>query len=103
MTFEKAVEYALSHPDTERTRYYGMPAVQVKKNRFLSAGHEPQKAFALHMDLTLKKRILESHPESFFETEHYSGYPVILVRYDSPDDNLVREMIRLAIDHARTL
>ncbi|MGB3643384.1 MAG: MmcQ/YjbR family DNA-binding protein [Mesorhizobium sp.] len=101
MTFEEAMDYALTLPGTEPSTSYRQPCVKVNGNGFLFVGHEPQESFALHMEMTTKQIVLETHPETFFETAHYSGYPVVLVRYDGPDGDLIREMIRRAADWAR--
>lgn len=95
MTFEEAMDYALTLPCTERSASYGRPCVKANGSGFLFVGHEPQEAFALHMEMTTK------HPETFFQTAHYAGHPTVLVRYDASDDDLIREMIRRAADWAR--
>src|SRR5262245_22933004 len=101
MTFEEAMDYALTLPGTERSTSYRQPCVKANGNGFLFVGHEPREAFALHMEATTKRIVLEAHPETFFETAHYSGYPIVLVRYAGPDADLVREMIERAADWAR--
>jgi hypothetical protein len=101
MTFEEAMDYANSLPGTERSTSYGKPCVKANGNGFLFVGHEPQEAFALHVDGDVKPMLLDAHPETFFETPHYSGYPVVLVRYEGPDEDLVREMISRAANWAR--
>lgn len=101
MTFEEAIDYALTLPDTERSTSYGKPCVKANGNGFLFVGHESQEAFALHMEKATKQMVLDAQPETFFETPHYSGYPIVLVRYDGSDDDLVRDMIRRAADWAR--
>jgi hypothetical protein len=101
MTFEEAMEYALALPGTERSTSYRQPCVKANGNGFLFVGHEPQEAFALHVDKDAKPMLLEAHPETFFETAHYSGHPIVLVRFEGPDEDLVREMIGRAADRAR--
>lgn len=101
MTFEEAMDYALSLPGTERSTSYRQPCVKANGNGFLFVGHEAHKAFALHMEMATKQIVLEAHPETFFETAHYSGHPIVLVRYDAPDDDLIREMIERAAKRAK--
>ncbi|TAN16218.1 MAG: hypothetical protein EPN45_02520 [Rhizobiaceae bacterium] len=69
---------------TERSTSYRQPCVKANGNGFLFVGHEPQESFALHMGIATKRIVLEAHPETFFETPHYSGYPIVLVRCDAP-------------------
>jgi len=101
MTFEEAMEYALRLPGTQRSTSYGEPCVKANGNGFLFVGHEAHEAFALHVDREVKPMLLDAHPETFFETPHYSGYPIVLVRYEGSDEDLVREMIGRAANWAR--
>ena len=101
MTFDEAVDYALTLPGAERSTSYGKPCVKANGNGFLFTGHAPQEAFALHMEMDTKQMMLVVRPGTFFETAHYSGYPTVLVRYGGPDEELVREMIRRAAEWAR--
>ena len=38
------------------------------------------------MKMTTKQIVLETHPETFFQTVYYAGHPTVLVRYDASDD-----------------
>ncbi len=102
MTFDEAVAYALTLPDTERSTHYGGPAVKVARNgrAFLSVGHEPDEAFCLAIDRDTIELLKETDPETFFQTPHYVGWDAVLVRYDSPDPARVRETIARARDQA---
>ena len=53
VTFEEAVAYALSLPDTERGTSYGLPAVKVVSNgrAFIYPSHEADTSFGMAMDL----------------------------------------------------
>jgi len=102
MIFDDAMAYALTLPDTERSTHYGGPAVKVASNgrAFLSVGHEPHQAFCLAIDREHIELLLETDPDTFFQTPHYAGWDAVLVRYDSPDPERVRETIARARDQA---
>lgn len=102
MTFDEAVAYALTLPDTERSTHYGGPAIKIVSNgrAFLSVGHEPHEAFCLSIDRDTIELLKETDPASFFQTPHYVGWDAVLVRYDSPDPARVRETIARARDQA---
>ncbi len=95
MSFEEAVVFALTLPDTEQTTSYGKPAVRVAGNgrAFLFPGHEAQESFCLAIDRDTVEMLKETGPETFYQTAHYAGYDAVLVRYDSPDDERVRDTI----------
>lgn len=40
-----------------------------------------------------KESLLASDPEKFFTTDHYRGFPAILVRLDKVDDRELRELL----------
>ena len=100
MTFEEAVAFALTLPDTERATAYGRPAVKVASNgrAFLFPGHESHESFALAIDKHTVEMLKDTGPETFYQTPHYVGYDAVLVRYDSPDPGRVREVIARARD-----
>jgi hypothetical protein len=95
MTFEEAVAFALTLSDTERGTSYGKPAVKVASNgrAFLFRSHEPETSFGIAVDLDTIEILKETDPETFWQTPHYVGWEGVLVRYDSPDPDRVRETI----------
>ena len=102
MTFDEAVAYALTLPDTERGTSYGKPAVKVASNgrAFVYPGHETDTSFAVAMDLDSIEILKETDPASFWQSPHYIGWEGVLIRYDSPDDDRVREVIGRSRDFA---
>jgi len=95
MNFEEAVAFALTLPGTELGTSYRQPAVKVSSNgrAFLSTGHETATSFVLALDLDSIELLKETDPATFWQTPHYVGWEGVLVRYDSPDPERVRECI----------
>jgi hypothetical protein len=95
MTWEEAVAFALSLPDTERGTSYGKPAVKIASNgrTFLYPSHEADTSFGVAIDLDTIEILKETDPETFWQTLHYVGWEGVLVRYDSKDDDRVRNVI----------
>jgi len=100
MTFDEAVEFALTLPDTERGTSYGKPAVKVTSNgrAFLFPSHEADTSFGIAIDLDTIEILKETDPETFWQSPHYIGWEGILVRYDSPDPERVRDVIERSHD-----
>jgi hypothetical protein len=100
MTFDEAVAYALTLPDTELSTSYGKPAVKVKSNgrAFLYTGHEQATSFGVGIDLDTVEMLKETDPETFWQSPHYEGYPAVLIRYESPDPERVLAIIERARD-----
>jgi len=95
MTFDEAVAFALTLPDTERGTSYGKPSEKVSSNgrAFIYPGHEADTSFALAMDLDSIEILKETDPATFWQSPHYVGWEGLLIRYDSPDEERVREVI----------
>jgi hypothetical protein len=100
MTFEEAIDFALTLPDTERGTSYGMPAVKVRSNgrSFLFRSHEPDTSFGVAIDLDTIEILKETDPDTFWQTPHYVGWEGVLVRYDSEDEQRVRDVIERSRD-----
>jgi hypothetical protein len=99
MTLDEAIAYALTLPGAALSTSYGSPAVKVNGNAFLGSSREADTSFGLRLDHGVIEAMMDLHPETFWKTPHYEGYPAVLVRYDSPHDDVVRDMIENA--HAR--
>ena len=102
LSWDEAVAYALTLPDTELATYFGGPAIKLTTNgrAFLTGSHEPQEAFCVQIDRDRIEMLKETDPETFFQTPHYVGWDAVLVRYSTPDPERVRAVIAQARDFA---
>ena len=100
MTFDEAVAFALALPGTELGKSYGKPAVKVAANdrAFLFRSHEADTSFGVAMDLDTIEILKETDPETFWQTSHYIGWEGVLIRYDSKDEQRVRDVIERSCD-----
>lgn len=100
MTWDEAVAFALALPGTELGTSYGKPAVKLASNgrAFLFRSHEADTSFGVAIDLGTIKILKETDPASFWQTPHYVGWEGVLIRYDSPDVDRVREVIARSCD-----
>jgi hypothetical protein len=99
MTWDEVVAHALALPGTEATTYYGGPAVKANGHPLVTPGRE-EGSFCLHIDPDTKAILMETDPETFWQTPHYDGWPSVLVRYDSADPARVLAMIERSRDWA---
>ena len=100
MTFEEAVAFAMSLPDTQLGTSYGKPAVKVSSNgrAFLFPSHEANSSFGVSIDLGTIEMLKETDPATFWQSPHYVGWEGVLIRYDSEDDERVRDVISRSRD-----
>ena len=87
--------FALTLADTERSTSYGQPAVKVVSNgrAFVFPSQEPDTSFGIAIDRDTIEILKATDPSTFWQTRHYEGWEGVLVRYDSPDDERVRDVI----------
>jgi hypothetical protein len=100
MTWEEAIAYALTLPDTERGTSYGKPAVKVTSNgrAFLFPSHEADTSFGVALDLDTIEVLKTTEPETYWQTPHYEGWEGVLIRYEGKDEERVRDVIGRARD-----
>lgn len=105
MTFDEAIAYTLTLPDTELSTSYGKPAVKVQSNgrAFLFPSHEADTSFGVAIDLDSIEMLKATEPETYWQTSHYEGWPAVLIRYDARDEERVREIIRRSRDWSAAL
>ena len=93
--WDEVAAYALTLPGTEPSTSYGAPAVKVRGKLVVSTGHEAGSfhVIASHED---KAVLLETDPDTFWQTPHYEGWAGLLVRYGAADAERVRIVIARA-------
>ncbi len=100
MTFEEAIDFALTLPDNELGTSYGKAAAKVVSNgrAFLFPSHEADTSFAVAIDLGTIEILKETDPETFWQSPHYVGWEGVLIRYDSKDSERVMDVISRSRD-----
>jgi hypothetical protein len=69
---------ALGLPDVVQSTSYGAPSLKVKGKNFASVRgpHE----MVLHCPLEQKELLMEMAPDIYWQTDHFKGWPGLLVR-----------------------
>ncbi len=70
---------ALALPGMEKGTSYGTPAFRTRK-KLLARLWEDGETLVLRTTFEDQEALLEAAPDVFFLTDHYQGYPMILVR-----------------------
>ncbi|MFZ5746759.1 MAG: MmcQ/YjbR family DNA-binding protein [Pseudomonadota bacterium] len=92
--WDDLVGFACALPGAVMDPFYGTPCPKVNGKAFVSPGREPD-SFCLRLPLPEKELLIETDPETFWETDHYRGYPAVLVRYGRARDR-VEMLVRRA-------
>jgi hypothetical protein len=103
--WEDVEAFALSLPGTERGITYRMLAVKVAANgrSFVWTSHEAETSFAVWLEPGAVEMLMETDPESFWQSPHYAGSSAALVRYSSDDPERVRYVIEQAYETAAAM
>lgn len=90
------VAFARTLPDVEEGTTYGKPAVKLC-GRMLAATTAPDPgSFVLHVSVAEKEVLLDTDPATFWETDHYRGWPAVLVRFGSSAKDRIRLLLTRA-------
>ena len=78
------VAIGLRLPAVEEGTSYGKPALKLN-GKMLAATTAPDPgSFVLHVNAEEKAVLIDTDPATFWETDHYRGWPAVLVRYGTP-------------------
>ncbi|MFD1786966.1 MmcQ/YjbR family DNA-binding protein [Sphingomonas floccifaciens] len=81
--WDAVVAHALTLPGVEVGTAYGRPALKVRGKTIAGTTSPDPGSFVLHTTADEKTVLLETDPATFWQTTHYDGWPVVLVRYGS--------------------
>jgi hypothetical protein len=99
LTFDAVRELALEMTGVEPGTAYGAPAVKVNGNLLASVpvnkSAEPNSA-VFRIDFDLRESLLRAKPDIYYVTDHYSGYPTVLVRLSKISRGELRNLLSLS-------
>ena len=90
----KALIAAAKLPGVEEGLSYGMPSLKVG-GKFLGRVREPD-VLVLMCALEEKEVLMQTNPGVYFETEHYKGWPAVLVRLSKIGDEELTHRLQIA-------
>jgi hypothetical protein len=97
MNFEDVRQIALSFPGVEEHLAFGRPTFKVSK-RFLAciAKIDPDALCLKLPDVLEREFLVNSQPEIYYVTKHYSDFGAILVRLPKVDPEELRDLFERA-------
>ena len=93
--WDSVMAFALALPGAEPSTSYGAPTVRIRGKPIVYPSRESG-SFAIASPLVEKELLIETDPDTFWETDHYRGWPAVLVRYGSADRERIETVIRRA-------
>jgi hypothetical protein len=91
--YARFVALAKRLPGVEESTSYGTPSIKVKGKILSRLRTEAEGALALRCDFIDREILLQSDPSTFFLTDHYLNYPIILVRLDKVRADALPDLI----------
>lgn len=87
VTFPVVRRLALALPGVEEGLSYGTPAFRVS-GKLIARLKEDGGSLVVRIDYDEREALMAADPETFYITDHYRGYPAMLVRLSSvhPED-----------------
>jgi hypothetical protein len=81
-------------PDIEEGTAYGTPSLKLR-GKFLTRVKDAD-TLVFRCPIEMKEVLIESAPDIYFETDHYKGWPAVLVRLSKVGDAELQECLRRA-------
>lgn len=95
MTRDEVFAYALSLPGAEDSVLFGGRCVRVRHKPILNESREAG-ALSLSLDVETIAFLMETEPQTYFQTPHFRGYPAVLVRPEPADAARLKMQIEAA-------
>src|SRR6266436_9333254 len=96
ISFDAVRGMAVALAEVEEGTMHGSPAFKVRGKLLACAAihksAEPD-TLAVRIPFDLRAELMESDPDSYYLTDHYVNYPVVLVRLSRIDMEGVRELL----------
>jgi hypothetical protein len=90
VTMETVRQVVLALPEVEERTVFGTPAFYVRK-KFMGRVRDDGDTFVIRVDELERDVLLQAEPDIYYLTDHYVGYPYILVRLSKANgDDLAR-------------
>jgi hypothetical protein len=94
MTFDDVRNIALRWPEVEDGTSYGTPALKVRKKLLVRLREDGDSLVMPGVPFEERDMLVESQPKVFYFTDHYSDYPMVLIRLSQTKRATVELLLR---------
>jgi len=95
VAFAAVRKLALFLPGVEEGTSYGTPAFKVR-GKLIARLREDGETLVLKVPFDLRDFLMSADPATFYITDHYRGYPAVLVRLPVVDRAHLRDLLEEA-------
>jgi hypothetical protein len=97
LTFDSVRRIARALPEVSESKIHGKPALKVSGKLLacvpVHSSAEPGCA-AVRIDFVQRARLLRDSPQTYYVTDHYMPYPMVLVRLARIEENELENLMR---------
>jgi len=98
VTFDTVREIALALDGVEDGTSYGTTALKWKKKLMVRLREDGDVVFVVGFDNA--EILMQADPQTFYTTDHYRGYPMVLARMSRVTKRQIGDVVRMAWQHA---
>lgn len=95
VTFEEARQCALSLPEVKESTSYGTPAFKVR-GKLILRFHQDGESLVIPVEFADRELLMKENPETFYITDHYLNYPLMLVRLSKVRHDQLPDLLKQA-------
>lgn len=95
VTYDLIRELALRLPGVEEGTSYGTRALRVK-GKFLARLKEDGESVVFRVGFDERDLLMQTKPEVFYITDHYLGYPAVLLRMSAASKKEAADIIEMS-------
>jgi hypothetical protein len=98
-SFDPVRKVGLHFPDVEEGTMFGKPALKVRGKMFVClASHKSAEPDSLVVRTGFEQRaeLLTADPDVYYITDHYVGYPAVLVRLGRVRPDVLQDLLGMA-------
>ena len=99
VSFDTVRELGLALPEVEEGTTYGSPALKVGGKMFaclaVHRSADPD-SLVLRLDFDQRDELIAADPKTYYLTDHYVNYPVVLVRLARVRPDALRDLLLMA-------
>jgi len=95
VTYDQIRKIALQLPGVEEGTSYGTAALRVK-GKFLARLKEDGESVVFRVGFDERDLLMQAKPEVFYITDHYLGYPAVLMRLSAASKKEAADIVEIA-------
>src|SRR6267142_367943 len=95
VTFEDVRQLALNLPGVEESTSYRTPAFKIK-GKIVVRFHQDGESLVIPVEFADREILMAEQPETFYITDHYLNYPLLLARLATIRADQLSDLLRQA-------